>query len=148
MGSRTVAGFYTEEIRHVGQRVGFRLITFDGGNEVMAHIDFPKARRVGRYGVDVEAIDRAACDALSLERDAQIYVVDEIGKMECFSTTFIEAMQQLLDSHRTVVASVALRGGGFIAHVKRRPDVQLWEVTRGTRDALGETVIAWLERRC
>src|SRR5687768_10866935 len=88
-------GFYTEEIRERGERRGFRLVGFDGTAWVIAHVDFPKRRRVGKYGVDVEALDEAAA-LLGLDSNARIYLVDEIGKMECFSERFVAAMRTLL----------------------------------------------------
>ena len=73
---RRLGGFYTEEIRENGVRRGFRLVEFDGTARVIAHVDFPKVHRVGKYGVDVEAIDLAA-DRLGLD-PADIYLTDEI----------------------------------------------------------------------
>jgi nucleoside-triphosphatase len=139
------AGFYTEEVREGGERRGFRAITFDGERSVIADIGFGPPR-VGRYGVDVEAIDRLAAKALR-RRAVAVYIVDEIGKMECLSRRFVEAMQDLLDSGRLVVATVGQRGAGFIAAVKRRPDAEVWEVKRATRDDIPSRVLAWLQDR-
>jgi nucleoside-triphosphatase len=46
-------GFYTEEIRERRERRGFRLVSFDGTERIIANVDYPKRYRVGRYGVDV-----------------------------------------------------------------------------------------------
>ena len=35
-------GFFTEEIRERGTRVGFRLVTLDGLETVLAHVNFNK----------------------------------------------------------------------------------------------------------
>jgi nucleoside-triphosphatase len=59
MKNRRIGGFYTEEIREQGDRRGFRLVGFDGTKRVIAHVDFPKVHRVGRYGVDVGTIHEA-----------------------------------------------------------------------------------------
>jgi nucleoside-triphosphatase THEP1 len=45
-------------------------------------------------------------------------------------------MRDLLESPRSVVATVALSGGGFISEVKTRKDAELIVVTPGNRDAL------------
>ena len=84
LGGKRIAGFYTEEMRTRGERRGFRLVTCDGAEAVIAHVDFPKTSRVSKYGVDVAAIDRAADRALA--PGAELYLVDEIGKMECLSS--------------------------------------------------------------
>jgi len=137
-------GFYTEEIREAGERRGFRLVTLDGQERVMAHVAFRGPHRVGKYGVDVALVDEVADSVLAASPPADLYLVDEIGKMECLSSRFVGAMRALLDSTRPVLATVAQRGGGFIAEVKRREDVLLWEVTLGNRDETPDRLLAWL----
>jgi nucleoside-triphosphatase len=137
----TLGGFYTEEIRQHGERRGFRLVTFDGTERVIAHVDFPRARQVGKYGVDVAALDELAEALLAPRPGIALYLVDEIGRMECLSERFVAAMRRLLDSRNRVVATIAQRGEGFIAEVKRRPDCELWTVTRGNRDALPQQLL-------
>jgi len=144
LAGRRLAGFYTEEIRERGERKGFRLVGFEGAQGVIAHRELPLSARVGRYGVDVAAIDRLAAETLGLDHPHALYLVDEIGKMECLSARFVEGMRTLLDRGRPVVATIARKGGGLIAEVKARPDVLLWEITRGNRDAMGDRVLAWL----
>jgi nucleoside-triphosphatase len=139
-------GFYTEEIREDGERRGFRLVNFDGTTQIIAHVDARRRHRVGKYGVDVAVLDNAA-GLLRPDPDARVYLVDEIGKMECLSDRFIAAMRALLSGHATMVATVGERGGGFIAEVKRRPECELWEVTRVNRDELPARIIAWLAER-
>jgi nucleoside-triphosphatase len=142
-----LGGFYTEEIRRAGERVGFRMTTFDGRHAVMAHVAFRACARVGRYGVDVAVVDQLAAATLAVRREVTAYLVDEIGKMECLAPAFVTAMRALLDSTKPVIATIAQRGGGFIGEVKRRTDAELLEVTRGNCGELQARVLAWLERR-
>lgn len=128
-------GFYTAEIREGGARRGFRLVELAGGERLMAHVDLPRRHRVGRYGVDVAAVD-AAADALAGSAEAAVYLIDEIGRMECLSERFVATVRALLDGSTPVVATVALKGGGFIAEAKRCPRCALSEVTPANREAL------------
>ncbi|MFQ5994947.1 MAG: nucleoside-triphosphatase [Acidiferrobacterales bacterium] len=145
LSGRQLGGFYTEEIRGGGTRQGFRLATFDGEEIVMAHIDYPNAQRVGRYGVDVSSIDDVATRVLGPDTDKDIYVIDEIGKMECLSVSFVKSMRVLFGSGKPVVATVAAKGSGLIADVKRRQDAELWRVTSANRDDLPTKVVTWLD---
>lgn len=147
LAGRQLGGFYTEEIRVGGQRQGFRLAGFDGSERVLAHVDFRGGRRVSKYGVDVAAVDAVADTLLAPRPDVAVYLIDEIGKMECLSPRFVDAIRRLLDTHAIVIATVAIKGGGFIAEVKRRSDVELWELTRANRDAMPERIAAWLADR-
>ena len=144
---RQIGGFYTEEIRTAGQRQGFRLVTFGGDNGIIAHIDFDHRYSVGKYGVDVPAIDRFADQALCLDQNINVYLVDEIGKMECLAPRFVDRLQALLHSDRTLVATVGKKGGGLIEQVKHWPGSELWEITHANRTALVTRTNSWLAER-
>lgn len=126
---KRIRGFVTSELREHGRRVGFEISTFAGNNRLLAHIDIDSPHRVGRYGVDVEALDAIVDDALAPEDAVDVFLIDEIGKMECFSDNFCSAVRLLLDSGKPLVATVGLRGGGLIAEVKARDDAEVWTVT-------------------
>jgi nucleoside-triphosphatase len=140
---RRLGGFYTEEIGEGGERRGFRLVGFDRTERVISHVDFPKIHRVGKYSVDFGAID-AATELLADDPAIQVYLVDEIGKMECLSERFVTAMRTLLIGPKPVVATIALRGGGFIAEAKRTDGAAIWEVTHANRDLLPSRALRWL----
>ena len=144
---KRIAGFYTEEIRAAGQRQGFRLITFDGIQGTIAHVDFDHRYSIGKYGIDVPTIDRLADAALSLDHETDAYLVDEIGRMECLAPRFVNRMETLLHSDNTLVATVGKRGGGLIERVKHWPGSELWEITRDNRNALLQKASAWLAER-
>jgi nucleoside-triphosphatase len=139
-----ISGFYTEEIRVRNVRQGFTLVTLNGYNIVMAHFASDSAFRVSKYGVDLAAIDRAVRMTLAENNKADLFIIDEIGKMECFSDLFVERVTALLDSGKPVLATISLKGGGFIHEVKNRPGVDLWEITKQNRDGMVGRVIKWL----
>jgi nucleoside-triphosphatase len=140
-------GFYTEEIREAGERQGFRLVSLDGRQGILAHVDFYGKNRVGRYGVDVRGFERFLEDLGLEETSASIVFIDEIGKMECLSPHFVELMRKLLGSRKTVVATVAFKGSGFISVVKGRPDCETREMTIANRDKLEEELARWISDR-
>jgi nucleoside-triphosphatase len=139
-----LAGFYTEEIRVAGERQGFRAVSLDGSERVVAHLDFRGPHRVGKYGVDVSAIDQLAASTLAFMSAIDCYVIDEIGRMECLSPRFVLAMRTLLNSRALVIAAIAQRGAGFIAEAKQTKDADLWEVVRSNRDDLPQRAVAWV----
>jgi nucleoside-triphosphatase len=139
-----IVGFCTEEIRVGRERRGFRLVTFDGDEAIIAHVGFPPPC-VGKYGVDVPTIDRFAASLQETGDRPAIYLIDEIGKMECMSAVFVRAMRRLIESRRPLVATVGERGSGFIDEVKRHDTAEVWTVTETTRDRLPDRVVEWLE---
>jgi hypothetical protein len=101
---------------------------------------------LGKYGVDVEVLDNAAA-LLRPDPKARVYLVDEIGKMECLSERFVTAMRALISSGKPTVATIGARGGGFMAEVKRWPECELWEATHDNRDDLPVRILAWLAEK-
>ena len=138
------SGFYTEEIREGRERRGFRIAGFDGSRGLLAHVDIRGHHRVGRYGVDVVGFE-AFLNRLALPASpAALIILDEIGKMECLSSRFESLVREMLESDKTVVASVAMKGEGFIAQVKTRPDCQVVEVTSANREKLAGELADWI----
>ena len=147
LSGQNIGGFVTDELREGRRRVGFKIQTFGGTTRTLAHVGISSRHTVGRYGVDLEALDQVVAEALAVNDETQVYLVDEIGKMECFSQEFRSSMTTLLDGGRTVVATIARHGSGFIAEVKRRSDVELWEANRDNREEMPDRIHAWLARR-
>jgi nucleoside-triphosphatase len=141
---RKIGGFTTGEIREKGQRVGFGLERFDGARAVLAHVEIVSPHRVSRYGVDLAALDRFVDDTLDPAAGPDVFLVDEIGKMECLSPRFVAAIERLVDGEIPLVATVAERGAGLIERVKRRLGVVLWTMTRANRDEIPGRVCQWL----
>jgi nucleoside-triphosphatase len=137
-----LAGFYTREIRETGQRKGFSLKSFDGLEMTFAHVELPKTHRLGKYGLDLSTLDEMVRHALRENSGVELFLIDEIGKMECQSERFVTAIRRLLEGERPVVATVAQKGSGFINEVKQQAD-EIWEVTRQNREIMAEHVVRW-----
>jgi nucleoside-triphosphatase len=132
---KTITGFYTQEIRRNNVRKGFRWKRLDGAEGTLAHINIKGRFKVGKYGVDVEGFDKNVVPVLDIEQsDAQLFVIDEIGKMECFSEKFVTAVRRLFVSEKSVFATVAKKGSGFISEVKNYPNIKLFNLTTANRE--------------
>jgi nucleoside-triphosphatase len=130
-----IAGFYTKEIREGDIRKGFSWRRLDGSSGTLAHIDIKGPFRVGKYGVDVAGFEKSVVPALDVEEsDTELFVIDEIGRMECFSEKFVIAVRRLFKSDRSVLATVALKGSGLISEIKNDPNTKLFNLTRHNRD--------------
>jgi len=149
---KKVAGFYTQEIRERGVRKGFRWKSLDGAEGTLAHVDIRGPRRVGKYGVDVAGFEKSVVPILNIDRTgAKLFVIDEIGKMECYSEKFVVAIYRLFDSDRSVLATVAQKGTGLISEVKNHPAAKLFNLTRQNRDktvAEISQMVSFLKKPC
>jgi nucleoside-triphosphatase len=140
----TATGFFTREVRAGGARRGFALETLDGRRAALAEVDGGGAPRVGRYRVRLDGLEAVGVPALAPRPGVRLVVVDEIGKMECLSPAFRDAVRRALAGPTAVLGTVAERAGGFLAEVRARADVTLVRVTAENRDALPARLLAAL----
>jgi nucleoside-triphosphatase len=140
------AGFYTEEVRQEGRRIGFRLVTLEGSSGWLARVDLRSRFRVGRYGVDLTFLEQAGVPALKQAvRERKLVVVDEIGKMELFSDSFRAAVLEAVDGPAAMLGTVMARPTGWVRDLLARPTVERLMVTPENRDRLPEHVWAWVQ---
>ncbi len=134
---KPATGFFTREIKEKGRRTGFSITTLDGKRGVLAHENIKGRFRVGKYGLNLEDIDRVAVPSMLPAIPGEIVVIDEVGKMECFSSLFRETLIKVLDSQHHVIGSIAQKGDQFIQEIRNRDDVLLVNVSEKNRDTHG-----------
>lgn len=143
---RKMGGFLTREIRERGERAGFRIITLDKQEGLLAHVDIAGGLKVGKYTVNVEDLEKVGVKSVERAlREDDVVVIDEIGKMELFSGRFREMVDIALNGEKQVVATVALEGPPFIEEIKHKKDIHLIRLTKDNRDEALEEVIRHLE---
>ena len=141
----SAGGFFTEEIRSGGVRQGFRIVTLDGREATLSHVDIKGPARVGKYGVDIEALEEVGVAALGESvRKCELVVVDEIGKMELLSDAFREAVEDAINSGNRVLGTIMLAPHPWADEVKRHPDVATVDVTRSNRGRVLGQVMRWI----
>jgi nucleoside-triphosphatase len=107
-------GFYTEEERVGGKRVGFLMRTLEGRSGYLAHQDIRSDFQIRRYGVSIENIETLAVPSIAPVA-GNVIILDEIGRMECYSEAFKIAAIKALDSSNIVIGTVTFGGDDFIA---------------------------------
>lgn len=133
-------GFYTEEERINDRRTGFLMKTLDGQTAYLAHEDIASEYHIRRYGVSIENIETVAVPSIK-PSGSHVIILDEIGKMECFSELFRTAAGKALDSENIVAGTITLGGDDFIVGIKKRQDMDITEVTQANRDMLPDILL-------
>lgn len=138
-------GFYTEEIRSQGVRKGFKLVTLDGEEAILSHIKIQSRYRVGKYGVDVDVVDRVGVAALQEAMQlCSLVVVDEIGRMELFSDSFRKTILEIIDSGKRLLGTIMFNPNKWADTIKRKPEVRIVPVTGANRQQVLAGVRQWL----
>ncbi|MFQ6049421.1 MAG: NTPase [Candidatus Paceibacterales bacterium] len=145
---RRAGGFYTSEIRERGIRKGFKIITLDGREGILAHVDIESPHRVSKYKVNIKDLEeigvRSILDSL---KENEIIVIDEVAKMEMFSKKFKEAVKTALDSKNKVLATIMLAPNPFCEKIKKRLDTKILYLTRENREKIKRETIKLLESK-
>jgi nucleoside-triphosphatase len=142
IGEDRIAGLSAPEIRRGKLRVGFKMIDLGSGEEEILASTSGKGPTVGKYHVDVEAIDRMVEKAESSLAAARYVFIDEIGKMELFSNRFAEFVEHVFSLGKPVVAVVHR---SLVSQYRRKGRV--YSVTRNNFEEMRASIIARLKGR-
>lgn len=103
-----VGGIITPEERVRGRRIAFKVIDLSSGKVgTLASTDRLTGPKVSKYRIDIPDFERIALPALSYAiNECDVICIDELGKMEFFSTKFKQKVNEILRSRRPVIAVV------------------------------------------
>eukprot|EP01100_Stratorugosa_tubuloviscum_P013841 TRINITY_DN7117_c0_g1_i2.p1 TRINITY_DN7117_c0_g1~~TRINITY_DN7117_c0_g1_i2.p1 ORF type:complete len:174 (+),score=55.26 TRINITY_DN7117_c0_g1_i2:67-588(+) len=137
--NRRISGFYTKEIRSQEGRIGFEIITTQGVCGPLARIASKNETTlcpfiVGKYFVDIHSFEQICLPTLEIKQDIDLYIIDEIGKMELLSQQFNNAIDRLFNSGKSIIATIPEKGSYYIQSLKQRG--QLILVTQENRSSL------------
>ncbi|KAL6224384.1 hypothetical protein ACLB2K_003239 [Fragaria x ananassa] len=99
------------EVRQGGDRVGFQVVTLEGrtaplASSTISSLESLRWPTVGKFKVDVASFESLAVPELQVREDTDLFVIDEVGKMELFSSSFFPSVLRVLESNIPVLASV------------------------------------------
>ncbi|KAE8010737.1 hypothetical protein FH972_007077 [Carpinus fangiana] len=151
--SLKVQGFYSHEVRQGSERVGFEVVTLDGrrGRLASTTISSPESFRwpnVGKYKVDITSFESLALPELQVREDTDLFIIDEIGKMEMYSSSFFPAVLKVLESSIPILASVPIPKFGRdipgVSRLKNHPGATIFTLSTSNRDAVKDHIYSIL----
>jgi nucleoside-triphosphatase len=142
IGEGRIAGLSTPEIRRGKLRVGFKMIDLASGAEEILASTSGKGPTVGKYHVDVKAIDRTVEKIESSLAAARYVFIDEIGKMELFSDRFTGFVERVFSLGKPVIAVVHR---SLVSQYRRKGTV--YSVTRNNLEEVRAAILAQLKGR-
>ncbi|RLF48387.1 MAG: nucleotide kinase [Thermoplasmata archaeon] len=139
-----VGGMITSSIMENDKRVGFYVEDWaTKRREVLAHVNIDSRVRVGKYGVDIGALERVGVAAIEWAiENADLVVVDEIGKMEVESKKFVDAVKRAFDEDKYMILTLHKKSRNpLLQDIRRRDDIRILEVTPINREVLPYKVV-------
>ena len=152
------AGFYTEEIRDTGtkKRTGFDVVSLGSERRAsLARVNTPvKGPRVGQYTVTLAEFESLALNSLSAAsvKNSRVLLIDEIGKMENFSSKFQSLVREIFfsDSYQgnIIVATIPVKfeSLGLVKEIVNKSEAEIIEVTVSNRDELRNILLGKLSQ--
>ncbi len=136
-------GFYTEEIREKNERIGFKIITLSGKQEILAHKDYITPYKVSKYYVSIENLEKIAVKEIEkgISKENCLIVIDEIGKMELFSEKFKKILLFAFESPNKVLATIMYKPHPFCDSLKQRKDVEVFTLEKINFSLIKEILI-------
>jgi len=144
----TVGGMITEPIIKRGRREGFYVMDWASKEKrVFASKDIVSKVTVGRYGVDVSALDEVGVKALRhATANCDVIVIDEVGKMEVESEGFVAAVKEALDAEKPLLLTLHKKSRNpLLQDIRRRDDIRILEVTQVNRNLLPYKIVKILK---
>ena len=137
--AKLLGGMRCEPLVENGERVGFKCINYQTGEEaVMAHKKIDSRTRVLGYGIDPEALDRVAVPAIQEAMDDyEVIVIDEIGKFSVESEAFVEVVRKAMEVDKPTLVTLHKKSRHpLLQDIRRRDDARILEVTPVNRALL------------
>ena len=141
-----IGGFYTEHIMSGRMRKGFMMRTFDGQERMLAAKGLKSPHQLGKYGVDLNALENVGVPALKLALESKdLIVIDEIGSMEMMSERFRMTLLECLTSTKPILATIRASSQPFSDQVKEFADTQTLLLTKSNYASVKQQVRKWIE---
>ena len=145
-----VGGMVTEPIVQKNRRSGFEIVDWlTKEKEVFAHESIKSRVRSGKYGVNLGALEGLGVRALQEAREnADVIVIDEVGKMEVESEPFTKSVVDTLDANKSIVMTLHKKSRNLLLQdIRRRDELRLLEVTPVNKNLLAFKIVKLLTGR-
>ncbi|PKI57018.1 hypothetical protein CRG98_022522 [Punica granatum] len=148
-----VQGFYTREVREGSERVGFEVVTLDGlrgplASSTISTSDSIRWPTVGKYRVDIASFESVALPALQVKEDVDLFIIDEVGKMELYGSAFFPAVLRILESNIPLLATIPIPKSGRdipgVARMRNHPGAKIFTLSASNRDTMREQIYSQL----
>lgn len=142
VGAENCSGFYTEEIRDENDRTGFKCVTFDGKEAVIADVGSKSEIRIGRYGMEIAEFEKLAIPALKESLlNQKITIIDEIGPMQMLSPQFRDIVWHVLKKSEIVLGTICYDSHPYIDEIKMEYQQSIYTLTPDNRNHITSLVI-------
>jgi nucleoside-triphosphatase len=136
-----VRGFYKEPIIEFNIIKGYSVITLDLKWQILAHVDIEGPDRIENIGVNIDGFEQLVLPQLSLFAGTELFIIDEIGRMECLSKKFCQQVRLIFDSKIPSIATATAGGTPYLDELSNRNDVSIIKINNKNRNILWKDIL-------
>ncbi len=143
-----VGGIITERVTEGKEYVGLKVLDWHSkGSITFAHKGINSRVRIERFGVDLRAYDQIAIPAIEWSKEnADVVVIDEVGRIEQESKHYTEAVREVLELDKMMILTLHKKGrNAILQQVKTRDDFRSLEVSHANRTVLPYRIAQFLK---
>lgn len=142
--SCTYGGMVSAEIRGKGERAGFEIMDIATGKKGILANRKGTGPGVGRYHVNLGDLDNIGVAAIRNALDSELIIIDEIAPMEFMSGEFVAAVEEALDSEKSMLVVLHQKSNHPLAK-RIRKEFQVFTVTQENRERLVSEIVEKLK---
>lgn len=139
LGPNNCGGFYTEEIRDNGERIGFKIVSLNGKEGILADISLDSPYKISKYGVDLKVFEDIGLKELYRaidSNDIKYLIIDEIGPMQLFSNEYKELLLKMLSIDKKVIGTIFNANYDWLDEFKKNKQIKLIEINENNRNII------------
>jgi nucleoside-triphosphatase len=141
-----IRGFYKEPVHENKLLRGYRISSFDFRELILAHSHIVGPDRFGAFGLNLDGFEKFVSRQLVVGKEVELFLIDEIGTMECLSALFRQKILEVMDSDIPLIATLASMDVLKTLQIKKRKDISLLQMTLKNRESLWKEVLVELSK--
>ena len=138
--NKPINGFYITRMKdRSNNNQGFLAKTFDGRMEILSHKKLIRSDYIvgDNHNIDIDVVNNFLVPEIKKGlTDNSLLVIDEIGRMEALSESFLGVVREAVSSENNILATIVYEDEPWSLEFKTDPRVKLIEVTLENRDNL------------
>ncbi len=144
-----VGGVITQTIRDANEVIGFDIMDWPTTMRgVLARTEPISQIRMGKFYIDQKTLSDIGANAVkNASENADLVIIDEIGKIQVRSEDFVDSVKKVLDTDKSMLMTMHKKSRNpLLQDIRRRDDVRIIEVTTVSRTVLSYNVEKLLEK--
>jgi len=139
-----IGGMITKPMFKKDKKVGFEIVNWMTKEKmVLARFNPDADIENEQFDVEIKALETIGVKAITMAtEEADIIIIDEVGKLEVESDVFVSAVKAALETDKPMILTLHKKSRNpLLQDIRRRDDVRILEVTPVNRSLLPYKII-------